>query len=238
MYPLADLYDAFAPSSLTPRRTGLRRPLRRLHNVYIVRAQVYDVRMTRDRIVSAAKIVVDREGIANLTIRKVAAGAGLSPMALYRHFADKDALLSALVEDGLASWEKVVRSLKEQDPMRWLEELIEAYMNFALKQPHRFDAAFFLPAPDARQYPGDFAAGRSPVTAMIMVRIDQARADGDIGVKPALEIVLSLSALAQGMVSMLRANRFSDEKHFKDLFRTALRHCIESFSTGRSRRAK
>jgi AcrR family transcriptional regulator len=194
--------------------------------------------MTRDRIISAARTVLDREGIANLTIRKVAARAGLSPMALYRHFADKDALLSALVEDGLASWEKVVRSLKQQDPMGWLEELIEAYMNFALKQPHRFDAAFFLPAPDARQYPGDFAAGRSPVTAMIMVRIDQARVDGHMGVKPALEIVLSLSALAQGMVSMLRANRFSDEKHFKDLFRTVLRHCMESFSTARSRRAK
>jgi len=194
--------------------------------------------MTKDRIFSAAKVVVDREGIANLTIRKVAARAGVSPMALYRHFADKDALLSALVEDGLAAWEKVVRSLTAQNPMEWLDELSEAYMDFALKQPHRFDAAFFLPAPDARQYPGDFAAGRSPVIAMIVVRIDQARADGRVGDKPALELVLSLSALAQGMVSMLRANRFSDERHFKNLFRAVLRHCIESFSTAPSRRAQ
>lgn len=194
--------------------------------------------MTRDRIFSAAKVVVSREGIANLTIRKVAARAGLSPMALYRHFADKDALLNALVEDGLAAWEKEVRSLAAQDAMEWLEELMEAYMRFALRQPHRFDAAFFLPARDARQYPRDFAAGRSPVTAMMMLRIDQARADGRMGVKPALEVALSLSALAQGMVSMLRANRFADEKHFKNLFRTALRHCLDSFSTAPSRRAK
>jgi AcrR family transcriptional regulator len=193
--------------------------------------------MTKDRIFSAAKAVVDQEGIAKLTIRKVAARAGVSPMALYRHFADKDALLNALVEDGLAAWEKVVRSLTARDPIVWLNELLEAYMHFALKQPHRFDAAFFLAAPNARQYPGDFAAGRSPVTAMIMVRIDQARADGRVG-KPALEIVLSLSALAQGMVSMLRANRFSDERHFKILFRTVLHHCIESFSIAPSRRAK
>ena len=205
--------------------------------VYTVLLSVYFVRMTKDRIFSAAKVVVDREGIANLTIRKVAARAGVSPMALYRHFADKDALLSALVEDGLAAWEMVVRSLNSQDPMEWLVELGEAFMEFALKQPHRFDAAFFLPAPNARQYPGDFAAGRSPVIAMVMVRIDQARAAGRVGDKPALEIVLSLSALAQGMVSMLRANRFSDEKHFKRLFRTVVRHCIESFSSVPSRRA-
>jgi AcrR family transcriptional regulator len=204
--------------------------------VYIVRCFVYSVRMTRDRILSAAKVVAGRAGIANLTIRKVAARAGVSPMALYRHFEDKDALLSALVADGLAEWEKVVRSLTARDPMEWLNELSDAYLDYALKQPHRFDAAFFLPAPDARQYPGDFAAGRSPVIAMMMVRIDQARADGRVGAKPALELVLSLSALAQGMVSMLRANRFSDEKQFKNLFRAVVRHCIESFSRIPSRR--
>jgi AcrR family transcriptional regulator len=193
--------------------------------------------MTKDRIFSAAQAVVDREGIANLTIRKVAARAGVSPMALYRHFADKDALLSALVSDGLAVWEKIVRSLAARDPMEWLDQLIEAYMDFALKQPHRFDAAFFLPAADARRYPDDFASGRSPVIAMIMVRIDQARADGRVGDKPALEFVLSLSALAQGLVSMLRANRFSDDRQFKKLFRTVLRQYIEWFSTSPSRRA-
>jgi AcrR family transcriptional regulator len=208
-----------------------------MQGVYNVRGGEYVVNMSKDRIFSAAKTVLHREGISNLTIRKVAACAGVSPMALYRHFVDKEALLSALVEDGLAAWEKVVRSLRAQDPMEWLDELIEAYIDFAVRQPHRFDAAFFLPAPDARQYPSDFAAGRSPVIAMIMVRIDQARADGRVGNKPALDFVLSLSALAQGMVSMLRANRFSNERHFKNLFRSTLRHCIESFSANPSRRA-
>lgn len=193
--------------------------------------------MTRDRIFSAAKFILEREGVSGLTIRKVAARAGVSPMAMYRHFADKDALLNALVEDGLAAWEKIMSSLRAQDPIEWLEQLLEAFLDFALTEPHRFDAAFFLPAPSARQYPDDFVAGRSPAIAMLMVRIDQARADGRVGDKPALEIALSLSALAQGLVSMQRANRFSSEKQFKILFRTTLRHCIESFakhSSGRT----
>ena len=206
--------------------------------MYIVRINVYYVRMTRDRLFAAAKTVLEREGIAGLTIRKVAKRAGMSPMAMYRHFADKDALLNALVEDGLAAWEKVVRSLGAEDPMEWLDELTEAFLDFALTQPHRFDAAFFLPAPRARQYPNDFAAGRSPVITMLTVRIEQARADGRIGDKPALEIALSLSALAQGLVSMHRANRFAGENQFKNLFRTALRHGIESFATIPSRRIK
>ena len=194
--------------------------------------------MTRERIFAAAKTVLDREGIAGLTIRKVATRAGVSPMAMYRHFADKDALLNALVEDGLAAWEKVVSSLRAEDPMEWLEALTEAFLDFALTQPHRFDAAFFLPAPKARQYPNDFAAGRSPVIALAVARLDQARADGRIGEKPSLEIALSLSALAQGLVSMYRANRFAGEAQFKSLFRTTLRHGIESFSAMPSPRIK
>lgn len=186
--------------------------------------------MTKDRIFAAAKAVLDREGLSGLTIRKVADHAGLSPMAMYRHFADKDALVNALMDDGLAAWEQIARSIRATDPMEWLLALGEAFLEFALTQPHRFDAAFFLPAPRARQYPEDFVAGRSPVVAMTLMRIDQAKADGHLGDKPVLEVALALSALAQGLVSMYRANRFSSEKQFRALYGGQIRQCLEAFS--------
>ncbi|HLY06546.1 MAG TPA: TetR/AcrR family transcriptional regulator [Rhizomicrobium sp.] len=187
--------------------------------------------MTKDRIFSAARAILDREGIEGLTVRKVAARAGVSPMAMYRHFADKDALLNALMGDGLAAWEKIVRAIRAEDPMEWLEAVLEAFLNFALAQPHRFDAAFFLPAPKARRYPDDFVAGRSPVVAMIIARIDQAKSDGRLSGAPAVDIALALASLGQGLVSMQRANRFSSDKQFRVLFRAQLRHCLHSFST-------
>jgi AcrR family transcriptional regulator len=186
--------------------------------------------MTKDRIFAAAKSVLDREGLPGLTIRKVADRAGVSPMAMYRHFADKDALLNALMDDGLAGWADLARSIRATDPIEWLYALGEAYLDFALTEPHRFDAAFFLPASRARRYPDDFVAGRSPVVAMAMVRVDQAKADGRLGGQPALEVVLAFSALAQGLVSMYRANRFSSEKQFRALYRTQIRQCLEGFS--------
>jgi AcrR family transcriptional regulator len=194
--------------------------------------------MTRDRIFTAAKAVLDREGLPGLTIRKVARRARLSPMAMYRHFADKEALLDALMEDGLAAWEKIARSIRATDPLEWLEALGEAFLEFALAEPHRFDAAFFLPAPKARQYPDDFVAGRSPVMAMALVRIDQAKADGLLGDAPALEMALAFSALAQGLISMHRANRFSSEKQFRSLYRAQIRHCLEGFGAKPSGRAR
>ena len=159
-------------------------------------------------------------------------------MALYRHFADKDALLNTLMEDGLAAWEERARSIRATDPIQWLEALGEAFLNFALKEPHRFDAAFFLPAPKARQYPDDFVAGRSPVVAMALARIDRAKSDGRMGEAPRLDVALAFSALVQGLVSMYRANRFSGEKQFKALYRAQIRQCVEGFApktAGRTR---
>ena len=60
---------------------------------------------------AAARAVLEREGIQGLTVRRIAASAGLSNMAMYRHFADKKALLSALTDDGLTAWAEIVRSL-------------------------------------------------------------------------------------------------------------------------------
>ena len=198
--------------------------------VHCTQCSVQCTPMTRHRILAAARAVLDRDGVPGLTVRKVAARAKLSPMAMYRHFADKSALLDALMDDGLAAWDEIASSLTARHPIAWLQELTEAFLDFALTKPHRFDAAFFLPAPNARRFPDDFAAGRSPVMAMVILRIDQAKSDGWLGNKPALEVALSLAALAQGLVSMHRGNRFSSEEQFKTIFRTALRHCLESYS--------
>jgi len=184
--------------------------------------------MTKDHILSAAKAVLEREGIDGLTIRKVAQRAELSPMALYRHFADKDALLNALMQDGIAAWEDIVRDIRVRDPLEWLVALGEAHLDFALTQPHRYDAAFFLPAPAARRFPDDFAAGRSPAIAMAMARIDQAKADGRLCDKPTLDIALALVATGHGFVAMHRAKRFEGEKQFKALYRATQRLLFDS----------
>jgi AcrR family transcriptional regulator len=182
----------------------------------------------KDRIFSAARTVLDEQGIGGLSMRRIAQESGMSPMSLYRHFADKDALLNALMADGLAAWEERVRAINAKAPLQWLARLTDEFLSFALEEPHRFDAAFFLPAPKARQYPDDFAAGRSPVIAMAVIKIDQARAEGLLGDTPALDVALILSALAQGLVSMHRARRFSSDAELAALYRSVMRKTLKS----------
>lgn len=185
--------------------------------------------MTRDRIFAAAKALFDREGLAGLSIRKIAKAVGLTPMAIYRHYADKDAIIDALMQDGFSVWEERVWAIAAKEPLVWLEQLMEVFLDFALSEPRRYEAAFLLPARQARRYPQDFRAGRSPAANMIYARIEDAAAQGTVFAAPASQIVLTLTALGQGLVSMFRAGRFADETEFRAAYHAAISHCLTSF---------
>ncbi|MFG1807239.1 TetR/AcrR family transcriptional regulator [Streptomyces sp. NPDC049040] len=54
--------------------------------------------LSRDRIVTAALALVDTEGLAALSTRRLAAELGVSGPSLYNHFATKEAILDAVAD--------------------------------------------------------------------------------------------------------------------------------------------
>lgn len=54
--------------------------------------------LTRERILRAAIDFADREGIAALTMRKLADGLGVEAMSLYHHLPNKEAILDGMVD--------------------------------------------------------------------------------------------------------------------------------------------
>lgn len=56
------------------------------------------VPLTPDRVVVAAVALADREGADGLSMRRLAADLGVVPMALYKHFTNKEALLTAMLD--------------------------------------------------------------------------------------------------------------------------------------------
>jgi AcrR family transcriptional regulator len=54
--------------------------------------------LTREQILTAAVTIIDAEGVEALTMRRLGRALGRDPMAIYRHAADKDALLDGVVE--------------------------------------------------------------------------------------------------------------------------------------------
>ncbi|WP_234312455.1 TetR/AcrR family transcriptional regulator C-terminal domain-containing protein [Streptomyces griseus] len=71
-----------------------------------------------DRIVEAAVAVADAEGLAALSMRRVAAELGVATMSLYRHVADKDDLLVRMMDTVIAG-----HPLPAAPPPGWREPL-------------------------------------------------------------------------------------------------------------------
>jgi len=77
-------------------------------------------RLSRDQIIEAAVELLEREPDVALTIKRVAEAAGSAPMALYRYFPDREALLQAMADQVMAglqptrpegdTWQEQVRS--------------------------------------------------------------------------------------------------------------------------------
>ncbi|HET6450954.1 MAG TPA: TetR family transcriptional regulator, partial [Spirochaetia bacterium] len=61
--------------------------------------------LTRQRIVAAALQIVDAEGLAALSMRRLGASLGVDPMAVYYHLPNKAALYDAIVEAVMAEAE-------------------------------------------------------------------------------------------------------------------------------------
>ncbi|MBY8881632.1 TetR/AcrR family transcriptional regulator [Actinacidiphila acidipaludis] len=89
-------------------------------------------RLNRDELVATAMSVVDAEGLEAVTVRRVAQQHDVTPMALYRHFDDKDGLLDAVAERVLDD----VR-LPAADDRPWHEQMADLLTAFLdAMRPH------------------------------------------------------------------------------------------------------
>ena len=108
--------------------------------------------MTRREILDAALEIVASGGPAALSLREVARRLGRSHQAPYRHFTDREAVLAALVEEGL-------RGLAEAMRGRDLPGAGEAYLRWAVDHPGHYRLLFRPDLVDLERYPDTRAAG-------------------------------------------------------------------------------
>jgi TetR/AcrR family transcriptional regulator, tetracycline repressor protein len=69
----------------------------------VKRGETVRGRLSREAIVACAIVLADREGIEAITIRRLAQEQGVTPMAMYWHFNDKESLLDGIAESLVAA---------------------------------------------------------------------------------------------------------------------------------------
>jgi AcrR family transcriptional regulator len=100
----------------------------------------------RAALVRAALEVLEESGSAEISLRAVARRAGVAPSAPYRHYADREALLSAVAAVG---YRELAESLAAAHPAPTapddLAAVAVAYVQFALRRPALFRVMFGEP---------------------------------------------------------------------------------------------
>jgi AcrR family transcriptional regulator len=100
----------------------------------------------RSALVSAAIELLEESGEAGLSLRAVARRAGVSPAAPYRHYADREALASAVAAVGYRELaERLAAAHPSPSTPEQLARVAIAYVQFALERPALFRIMFGEP---------------------------------------------------------------------------------------------
>jgi AcrR family transcriptional regulator len=106
---------------------------------------------TVDEIKATARELMREQGTTDVRFTDIARVMGMTAPALYRYFADRDELLTALIADGYDDLGERIRDAREQVSAqdiggRWLAAAA-AYREWARTEPQQFSLVLGLPVP-------------------------------------------------------------------------------------------
>jgi AcrR family transcriptional regulator len=104
------------------------------------------VESLKDRIVQAASRLFTTEGYGALSMRRVAQEVGCSQMAMYRHFANKEALVQHICTELYTQFATLISAeiAGEIDANTKLRRFIHAVLQFAERYPDHYALIFLM----------------------------------------------------------------------------------------------
>ncbi|GAA1901025.1 TetR/AcrR family transcriptional regulator [Streptantibioticus ferralitis] len=172
-------------------------------------SRVESAAATRRALLDAAADLLDSGGPDAVTLRAVGARAGVTRGAPYRHFPDKDSLLTAVAAealDRLADQVRDVRADPRVPPADKLNRALSSLMTVGRRQPHLYRLMFASPA-------GDPTAIRAAVQAADRAQDEFLAVVGDlVGAQHTRQFAALLLTSVHGITDMEVSGHLSADK--------------------------
>ncbi len=167
----------------------------------------------------AALRLVETQGAEALTLRAAARKAGVSQAAPYRHFADKQALLAAVAEEGFRALTLAMRRASAPhaaDPLGRFRAQGLAYVEFATTHAAHYRVMFGRVLADKSAYPSLQAASGETFGLLVEAIRDCQRA-GQVRPGDPEELALAAWSATHGLSSLVVDGQLSGERSLETL---------------------
>lgn len=176
------------------------------------------------RIVEVALSILSEEGADAVTMRRVAADVGVTPMAIYKHHANREALLKAVADAG---FRRMAATRSERSGAAGFAEriggLLDDFLDFALGAPHLYSFMITERREQARRFPEDFRERASPTFTPVVRAVEDGMREGYLRDDDPFEVTIAITAQAQGLVQLYFGGRIDlSESAFRDLCRRTM----------------
>jgi len=156
----------------------------------------------RVALTEAAARLLNEEGPAALSTRRLAAEVGTSTTAVYTHFGSKPEMVRAMVAEGFDRLaRRTKRVAKTDDTVRDLVNLGWAYRRYALSDPHLYRIMFGRAVPEFQPTPSDRQQGL-PAIEILVDGVQRAIDDGRLTVTDPWPAAITLWTAMHGIVSL------------------------------------
>jgi AcrR family transcriptional regulator len=170
----------------------------------------------KEALLQAALGLIAEKGAAGFTFADAARSAGVSPAAPYRHFRDRDELLSSIAQRGFEQFEAVLTKAWDDgrpDTVSAFERVGRAYLAFARNQPAYYSAMFESGVPiDVNPM---LSAASERAFGILRAAAERLAALTPPGVArpPALMMALHIWSMSHGIASLFGRGDAARRKH-------------------------
>ena len=164
----------------------------------------------RRRILDTARHLLVKKGYQNLSMRKIADAIGYSATSIYLYFDSKDALLHALIHEGMMQLQDELSETaadRPDAPVERLQALCRTFIDFGLENPEYYEIMFQLRPERMERYPPEkYRQARNNLDVFSRA-LEEGEEQGVFEVDDPRVLTSTIWASLHGTVSLLLAGR-------------------------------
>jgi AcrR family transcriptional regulator len=174
----------------------------------------------RDQIRDTARDLFAREGYESVSMRRIGAEIGCSPMAIYRHYENKEELLLSICEETFSRMIQLLDKTREKPGTRLevLRMCVRTVLDFHISHPNHYKVTFMTMMP-----PGPVAERKVAIGQHVMDRLREGVRECvearsiQVDVEMAAQVIrVAIHGLASSLITTGKCYPWKDPERMKE----------------------